>query len=157
MKLRLTIFSICLGTMTSFAQNKIVISYDDNGNRIKRELVCPGCRPAPESDPDNPGTLASDNKTLPEQDALAKGKFKVYPNPANNSVHVSLDVLSLERQCRIILTDQLGREHFRQDAASALTTIPLDHLADGMYYVLIYRDKQKDVVKIVKESNGYSR
>ncbi len=128
----------------------IKISYDDNGNRILRELACLSPRPGDEDNPDE--QLPRSRKTLLSDSSTVAGNFTVYPNPTSNEVFVELDALSLLQKCTILLVDQLGREHFRKERPGARTAIELSHLPDGLYYILLWRNEQKSTVKIVKEA-----
>lgn len=134
------------------AQNKIVISYDKNGNRILRERICNGCRPAaPPADNDNSVKTqqASSNRNEPLQ-ALSTS-FQVYPNPTTEHVFVSLSNEALLQSCTIVLTDLLGKEHFYKKNATSQTLIPLQHLSAGVYFIGIYMGSKKSTVKVVKE------
>lgn len=144
---------ILLCAFAARAQNKMLISYDENGNRIKREISCPGCRPG-SSDATAPGEAHSASSPLAGGDNNKAGAFRVYPNPAGNVATLYLDFISLQQKCTVVLMDQSGREHFRKQASSANTEIPLAKLADGMYYLILFRDNQKDVVRVVKESGA---
>ncbi|PSK95067.1 T9SS type A sorting domain-containing protein [Taibaiella chishuiensis] len=151
-----TLYLSCLMTALAFiakAQNKIVISYDENGNRVKRERICPTCRPAASNNSNAPSDAFAAPVALAGQEGKA-GTFRVYPNPAGNFVTLYLDFVSLQQKCTVVLMDQSGREHFRKQAATATTEIPLAKLADGMYYVILFRDNQKDVVRVVKETGA---
>lgn len=131
----------------------ILISYDDNGNRVLREMACPIPRPASEGLGDGP---VADAKGLLSQN-VHQGGFSVFPNPTSDEVFVQLDVLSLQQSCTLVLLDVLGREHFRRADVGARTTIPLVQLPDGIYHVVLWRGQQKDAVKIVKEGQGTIR
>lgn len=52
MKKLFTLLLISFGATPLFAQYKIVITYDQNGNRIKRSMVCSTFRPTNESEND---------------------------------------------------------------------------------------------------------
>jgi len=152
--LLITAFSFSRG----FAQNKIVITYDANGNRIKREMVCAGCRPEAAAE----DTLLTDQPVGTESGIIAgflsaqKGSFTVYPNPAGNVVYIRLDALSLKAGCRMQLSDVSGRVCYRKPLMAAVTAIPLSRLADGLYFVTLFRGGQKDVVKVVKTTGAGS-
>lgn len=135
---------------------KILISYDQNGNRIKREEDCTLLPSSAEETPPYTQNGQQEQETFMDGVAGTEAgiKFHVYPNPASQSVTVSLDAASLKGHCTLVLTDQLSKEHYRKEVHTSLTTIPLEHLADGLYYVLVHRHDRQDVVKIVKEANG---
>lgn len=138
------------------AQDKIYIYYDDGGSRVLRERICSGCRPAPPSDSTGINeavalTSSDDNQQSKQALAQLPVDYKVYPNPANNRVYVFLSNIAMQQSCTILLTDQFGKEHFRQKAKSVQTAIPLEYLSAGTYFVIIYIGDRKETVKVVKE------
>lgn len=128
----------------------IKISYDDNGNRILREMEC--LSPRPQDDPDDDVVLTRRKASRLDSSLMVSGTFKVYPNPTADEVFVHLDEISLQQNCSIVLIDQLGREHFRKEKVNARTRIALGHLPDGIYHILLWRGAEKSAVKIVKEA-----
>lgn len=125
---------------------KIVIDYDDNGNRIKRELVCEGC----------PSPLVPPGKEVPtpdvEQQLLTDFNmlFEVFPNPSNARITVRIDPGTLAQQPFIQIMDATGRVFMSSRATDVLSAYDLQHLSDGTYYVSL---TVKDTVhrrKIVK-------
>jgi len=154
MKQLFTLLLIPFGMAPLFAQNKIIIAYDQNGNRIKRFVICSTCRPTNESENDpamdtTKPSYVNKSIELPFSDNEI-GTFKVFPNPADNKVQVELDAISLKQRCEITLTDISGKEHYRKIVVTETTIIPLEHLADGVYFVSLFRGTEKKVVKIVK-------
>ncbi|HEY1055428.1 MAG TPA: T9SS type A sorting domain-containing protein [Emticicia sp.] len=145
------LFIIFLGiSFYSSAQTKVKITYDANGSRIKREVVSTtGGRPGTGADSigaEN-GTL---NSLLAEED---NSLFKVYPNPANNIVHVQTDAGSLAAgDASVRLLDIQGRVLQTMAVTAEVTNIDISQLADGTYYVILVRKEQQDIAKIVKQT-----
>lgn len=63
---------------------------------------------------------------------------------------MELDAISLQQRCELVLTDISGRVHYRKITETELTTIPLEHLADGVYFISLFCGTEQNVVKIVK-------
>jgi hypothetical protein len=76
MKPLFTLLILCCCSIYAQAQNKIVITYDENGNRIQRELICPGCRPADTSSED-PGTPGDQVIAITEPELASKVLTKI--------------------------------------------------------------------------------
>lgn len=125
------LLSILLSLMayTGFSQTyKILISYDANGNRIKRERVCVGC-PSP--------IMALGQK-------VSNG-VSLYPNPANVQcfVQVPLEWLANEGQCRIIVTDATGKMMQTLKVSETLSTLNFSGYADATYLVTVLLGNEK--------------
>lgn len=125
------LLSILLSLMayTGFSQTyKILISYDANGNRIKRERVCVGC-PSP--------IMALNQK-------VSNG-VSLYPNPANVQcfVQVPLEWLANESQCRIIVTDATGKMMQTLKVSETLSTLNFGGYADATYLVTVLLGNEK--------------
>ncbi|MFA6060435.1 MAG: T9SS type A sorting domain-containing protein [Taibaiella sp.] len=139
-------------SLSAAAQDKIVIHYDNNGNRVLRERVCPGCRPAPDAPVPDAPLAATENRL--QAIALPGTWFRVYPNPSSNNFNLVLDLASLKTNCEVVLNDQLGREIYRKKITGANTVISTKQLTDGTYYLILHRGDNKETIKLVKES-GY--
>lgn len=123
LKLFLSLF-LSFMAYTGFSQTyKILISYDANGNRIKRERVCVGCS-AP--------IMALTQK-------VSNG-VSLYPNPANTQcfVQVPLEWLANESQCKIIVTDATGKMMQTLNVTQTLSTLNFTGYADATYLVTIF-------------------
>ena len=71
----------------------------------------------------------------------------LYPNPNNGSFSISLP----EENCEIIVTNSLGQVMHRQSNANGLTTLNLNSLSKGLYFVTIHSDHYHNTQKFVKE------
>ena len=127
------LLSILLSLMayTGFSQTyTILISYDANGNRIKRERVCVGC-PSP--------IMAMDQK-------VSNG-VSLYPNPVNTQcfVQIPLEWLANEGQCKIIVTDATGKMMQTLKVSETLSTLNFTGYADATYLVTVLLGNEKKV------------
>jgi hypothetical protein len=70
----------------------------------------------------------------------------IYPNPANEFVILSSDVLMTGT---VIVKDIAGREIYRTQLNSTTTTIPVNHLSDGTYFIAVLNE-DGSLVKVEK-------
>jgi len=150
MKKIISILILSIGCFAAKAQTpKILISYDENGNRNLREYVVN--RPAPDEQPqNNAGSLAEATTGL----VAANGDdLKVYPNPSNDNFNVTVSQGILNSNAVLILLDQLGREQQRTKIASATTTISTRGMADGVYNIIVQYGNTRSTIKITKVAN----
>ena len=87
-----TAFSIC-------AQNRIVFTYDDVGNRTSREIqtvILPG-----------DSTAVSDTTNV-ATDLLANYVIKVYPNPTYGQLSVEIEDFEMDKPLTVIVSDRSG-------------------------------------------------
>lgn len=149
----LTLLGCMLFSIHSYSQSCVIkITYDANGNRILREQFC-----SSSIAPGDSLVPASEFKNLDSFASAMSGLVKVYPNPASDVIHVSFDALSSFQSGTVALYDQSGKELFRKVATTSLVTIPVTHLADGVYHVVLSRGIKKHTVNVVKKSGGYRR
>jgi hypothetical protein len=76
----------------------------------------------------------------------------VTPNPAMNVVDIVLSDLSENEAASITLSNQMGQKVLEIQQATSLTSVSLDNIPDGIYYVRVKTDNgqqytQKLVVK----------
>jgi hypothetical protein len=64
-------------------------------------------------------------------------KIKIFPNPADNSIHVSFSD-GMEQGAEIVMADMAGRVVMRKKANSAQATISSSHLPVGLYSIQVY-------------------
>jgi len=73
---------------------------------------------------------------------------QVYPNPATESVNVATGSITTER---ITLTNALGQTVQMIEPKTAITTINLSELTDGVYFVNVLHNGQVKTYKIMKK------
>lgn len=155
--MRLSIYSILfiasLQAPHAYGQGcKISISYDENGNRILRELVCFSARENPEEQDKDPMSAINTYLPFKDQEQNLSSSFKVYPNPTNDLIYIEIEAKALQEKCSFVLSDISGKVHMRKEITTSRTNLSLTHLADGVYFLTLFRRDQRDVVKIVKEA-----
>jgi hypothetical protein len=135
----------------SHAQCSILISYDDNGYRIKRAKA--GCRPSPPADSSSNVT----DQTIQHTDSVTTyipSTFQIYPNPSTARVIVQLDAVSLQSKCTLTVTDAIGKTLKQQTLTAAITEIDLSCLADCLYFFVVQRGEKINTVRVVKEQGA---
>lgn len=155
-----TILSLLLLTFSLGAaaqQYKIVISYDQNGNRTKREKICfANCPPPPGAMPGDAPPIAGNSDELPVNDGSpyrAKGGFRLFPNPANAILNLRLDNSKmLDQKCEFILLDVMGRELLHKPVSNVATQYDISGLADGMYMCIVVTGDKRDLVRVSKKT-----
>ena len=126
-------------TAQSDSITEITFQYDDAGNRTDREIVyysggLKGAQIVPEEE---------------EEMDLEKG-LNVYPNPASNSLFVTLNKEAMEEDYKmIILFDNLGKQVIRTQAYQEINQIDVSSLTNGTYILkLIYGNRHKEWIII---------
>lgn len=139
---------------TMFAQNDVVYTYDDAGNRIKREQIAAPNLVIPNN---NNETTAIENQEKSGVDLDA------HPNPTagNTKVTVLMDpqTISEEHKTAIAsgvnmqLADISGKVLQTQKGSSLEQTFDLQGLSNGVYFVKVYTQNGELVGerKVVKE------
>lgn len=75
-------------------------------------------------------------------------KVNVYPNPAVNTLQVVIPSLL---PSRIMMYDLAGKLVLQQTLTNTLTTIPVDPLKPGMYFVTVINGNQSATFRIMKQ------
>ena len=60
---------------------------------------------------------------------------KVYPNPTNNEVTISVNTIAWENDIHIAILDMTGRILMQEKTTSSETTLNVSHLNEGYYFV----------------------
>lgn len=77
-------------------------------------------------------------------------RFAIYPNPA--SQFVTVDLLNTQGEDNTIqLIDTKGTVLYSQQTTTASTTIPLEHLTSGLYFLTIQSNGKSISSKIIKQ------
>ncbi|MCR5013799.1 MAG: T9SS type A sorting domain-containing protein [Bacteroidales bacterium] len=86
-------------------------------------------------------------EVITEVQETAKGAPVLYPNPNSGSFRLEL----ADEPCQIAIYNNVGQLVYKQDNASGTTTLNLQGLSSGMYFIQMNSASSSDVVKFVKE------
>lgn len=116
---------------------KILISYDANGNRVRRERVCVGCP-----------QIISVSQKLPTG-------VNLYPNPTNGQCFLQLPMEWLAetdgKTCQVSISDATGKVLQSLQVRQTLTTLDLNAYADATYWISVtIGNERKFSEKVVK-------
>jgi hypothetical protein len=126
------IFIILLSIVFVHTTNaQVYYYYDNNGNRITSTYT----HHAPERRKDT-------------------DKVKIYPNPTNGELNVSISSFGNCGYADIYIVDGSGNIISTQKTSSALTTVNLSSYNQGMYYLRAVMCDQQYTCKIVKVNPG---
>ncbi len=157
MKIILSLLLLTFSLGAAAQQYKIVVSYDPNGNRTKRERICfANCPPPPGAMPDGNAHTAGNNDVMPGTDGnpyANKAGFHLFPNPANGILNLQLDNRNmLDQQCEFIVLDVMGRELLHKPIGNVTSQYDISGLADGMYMCIVVTGDQRAMVRISKKT-----
>ena len=94
-----------------------------------------------------------DNIVFPPSEIIMATKETVtngivlYPNPNKGQFSLSLP----EEDCEIVVFNSLGQQVYQQSNAKGMTTLNLEGLNSGMYFVTVKSEKVVSTLKFVKE------
>ena len=73
--------------------------------------------------------------------------LSVCPNPSHGQVSINLP----EADCDIVVFNAIGQQVYQQSNAKGMTTLNLEELNDGVYFVTVKSEKAVSTLKFVKE------
>ncbi len=134
---KLVIF-LC-GLMATIVVNsqQLSYSYDAAGNRISRTIYL--------------GLKSADVQQPEFTETIAKKEIKIYPNPVESLLSVSIAGLGNETVSECLIYTLAGALVKREKIRSELTTLDMSSFSSGTYVLQILIDGEKSVWKIVKE------
>ena len=127
----------------SEAQTLIKFSYDDAGNRIKREIVLQKSSTA------NPDTTASSVKPVSEM--LGKMKITIYPNPTKGQLSVAITNLPAKASGEIKIFNIAGNVIRYQKMLGPLNQIDFSIYPSGIYVLYLKVGQDESKWKIIKQ------
>jgi hypothetical protein len=150
----LLVFFTCITTclMAQIQTQKIKMSYDAAGNRIKRQFVI-------ETDNTyNPGrtsggadsTLSNNSKPDSSQDLVSETVVNVYPNPINDLVNIDFTKGSENAQAILFIYDSNGRYISEYKIETGINTINLNFLNAGNYQFIVIADRYRQSWQVSK-------
>lgn len=84
----------------------------------------------------------------------AEGSFQVYPNPANDLIHVNMNLTKTSNNVSYQLTDMMGRVLYQDQVKNVMSlnkVISLSGLASGHYILTVKTDAGIHTEKVIKE------
>ena len=146
------ITTFILFTGFTFSQSMVTYTYDDAGNRIKRE-----------SSSTNMTTNNDNNATVNENMAVSGVELEAHPNPTSKNTEVTVildmetiapeDKTAIESGVNMQIADVSGKVLKSQKSTSLEQTFDLQGMSSGVYFVKVFTENGKLVGerKIVKE------
>lgn len=128
----------CIGAL--YGQNMVKYSYDNAGNRIKREIVF--ARSEAMEDEEN-------GKSFSEM--ISEHEIQIHPNPTEGDLNVSISNISNDNQVVVTLYDISGKLLRKEDVATERVNIDINGAPNGIYIMQIMIDEKVTTWKIVKK------
>lgn len=126
-----------------FAQSKIGYAYDMAGNRIKREIVMSASQ------------AMAKKQSFESQDfyseRLREHSVKIYPNPTQGNLKVSISGLETSDKCRLGVYSIQGTQIFAFDVSTDNADVDISNQPNGVYLLQITINGQSTTWKIVKQ------
>jgi hypothetical protein len=114
---------------------KIVLSYDEYGNRTNRRLVVFNQR---------------QGKPEAKKDSLGKSLITIFPNPAKNFIQIKMENVE-SMPTSVLLYDFFGRLLYTKEDMGTSTKVDLSPYAAGTYMLKIRRGDKETLWKVLKE------
>nr|NQU89281.1 T9SS type A sorting domain-containing protein [Bacteroidota bacterium] len=153
----ITVILLAVSLQTTAQEpNTVVFSYDDSGNRTKREAIF---IPSPPDKDDN--GQQKDETGFKNQEVLKSDIVKhtanvgsvtinIFPNPNGGMFKVSLEGWEKDTKSSLIMHSLSGKEVTRVETLRQHTNIDISSHPNGTYILTIFIDGKKEVWKIVK-------
>ncbi|MFT3740235.1 MAG: T9SS type A sorting domain-containing protein [Breznakibacter sp.] len=138
--IRLSFFLLCMLGPSLYAQGVIYL-YDNAGNRIERAI---------ELNAANTAKSAVLEQQVFEE-ALAGQEIKIYPNPTEGQLSVSVVPLESHLEGTIAVTDMNNRLILTKQITSGVTPIDLSAQPAGYYLMKIIIGTETSTWKIIKK------
>lgn len=135
--LLLPILLCCVGNL--YGQNKIRYSYDNAGNRTKREIVLTRNE-----------VMEDAGSVEPFSDMISEHEIQIYPNPTEGDLNISISNVSYDNQISIALYDMNGKLIRKENTATERVNINISDAPNGIYIMQIMIDEKVTTWKIIK-------
>ncbi len=132
------IFSLIAQGQTTFKY-----SYDDRGNRCKREIIIPAIRSAQAHDPES--------ESVPFTESLEQRTIVIYPNPTKDELNITITDTEHLQSGSIILYDLHGKMLMERIVKENHTSFDLSSYSKGTYLLFFKLDEETSSWKIIKE------
>lgn len=135
---------LALLPVVSFAQEKIGYSYDDAGNRVKREIVM-----------SFPKAMAKQQASSPEDqrfsDMLHDHSIKIYPNPTEGALKIGISGLKDTDRCTFGVYTTQGSQIVAGNVNADNVDINITNNPSGVYLLKITINNNSTTWKIIKK------
>ena len=135
---------LALLPLVSSAQGTIGYSYDAAGNRVKREIVMPVPKAMAKQQ-----TFAADGQAF--TDKLRDHTVKIYPNPTEGALQVSISGLTGTDKCSLGVYTSQGAQILTENVKSDHVDINISNHPAGVYLLRITINNHSTTWKIIKK------
>lgn len=139
MRKTLVMLLIAAVPLIAFSQSKLHYSYDNAGNRIKREIVVKTKSLPDESDPEYYSEMLSDKD------------IRIYPNPTEGHLKVEIAGWDNSDQGSLQLYNAVGQLILNQRMGSSYTELDISSRTNGLYILHITLNGKETSWKIIKK------
>jgi hypothetical protein len=146
MKKIVFLFILAFSTVMQ-GQTTFRYSYDDRGNRCKREIVLPTTRSAQVKDSGDETETGTDFFT----ESLAQHTVTIYPNPTQGELSIAITDTEHLRSGSITLYGLQGKMLIEKTIEGERTRLDLTPYLQGTYLLLLNLDGETSSWKIIKE------
>lgn len=141
-------FVLIIGLLTIlslnvFSQEVVYFSYDEAGNRTKREII--DLSKSSNIGADSAGWLEA------EGDNLADNKILIYPNPTKGKLKIDISTFKEGTTGQLMVYDLSGKILLQRYKIYASNMLNLDHLATGIYFLKLSINNSTKEWKIIKK------
>lgn len=139
LKNKLLLFSFLSCSLEFSAQNKIGFSYDEAGNRVKREIIM--CQ----------SQSNAKKRSVSYSDMVSDRQIKISPNPTKGVLHVELLNNKEQVAGNIAVYSLLGAKITSCPIANNRADVDISFSASGIYVLRINIGEYSSSWKIIKE------
>ncbi|WP_044269397.1 T9SS type A sorting domain-containing protein [Bacteroides timonensis] len=129
----------CVGTYVH-AQNKIKYTYDNAGNRIKKEIVLSSTR----------SILSEEDEQAPYIEEMLNHEIKIYPNPTKGILNIKIAGQN-KVNGQISIYNIVGKLIEKTELSDSNQTFDLSAQPNGIYIMQIKIEDKVSSWKIIKE------
>ncbi len=139
MRKRLIMQLIAAVPFIAFSQGKVKYSYDNAGNRVKREIVV------------NTKSVLDDSVSEYYSEMLSEKDIRIYPNPTRGHLKVEITGWDNVDQCQLRLYNSVGQQVLSTWAGSSYIELDISSRPDGLYILHITLNGEETSWKIIKK------
>lgn len=132
------IYCIVLLASSAMAVPKVVYTYDNVGNMIKREIMLSRA-------------VEQKSRQVPYSDLLSEKTIKIYPNPTDGFLQVEISRLDDGDRCDLDVFNLSGANIIHQNVNEQLTDLDLSSQPNGVYVLKIKINNDETSWKIIKK------